>query len=121
MTRALYPIYKYGENDFSLSVVDTREQYEIEEELFLGSLRALSSYLDQAPISNQSSVIALFQAGPDQYKICIMKDTAGFYDLYRDSGYSERGSMYQILMFAKEIAPMNQYGSENESDMKLNM
>lgn len=117
----LYPIYKYGENDFSLSVVDTREQYEVEEELFFGNLRALSGYLDQAPISDEASVIALFQAGQDQYKICTMKDTTGFYDLYRDSGYSERGSMNQILMFAKEIAPMKQYGTEPESDMKLNM
>lgn len=117
----LYPIYKYGENDFSLSVVEARKDYEIDEELFSGNLHALSGYLDQAPVSNEASLTALFQAGPEQYKICTIKDTADFYDLYRDSGYSERGSKSEILMLAREVVSMEQCGPEPLSDMKLNI
>lgn len=48
----LYPIYKYGENDFSLSVVEIPQPYATEQELFSGSLEGLSEFLDRMPVSN---------------------------------------------------------------------
>lgn len=115
----LYPIYKYGENDFSLGVVETREIYDIAEELFSGNLFALSEFLDHVHVSEEIFLVSFFRTGPEQYKICSMKDTEHFYDLYRNDGYSERGTKRDILRFAKEIEITVQQSPALSDNMEL--
>ncbi len=99
----LYPIYKYGENDFSLSVVEIPQPYATEQELFSGSFEGLSEFLDRMPVSDEQPLTVLFRLSPEQYKICTLKDAEDFYSQYQKEGYSERGSKENILRITNEI------------------
>lgn len=88
----LYPIYKYGENDFSLSVVEIPQPYATEQELLSGSFEGLSEFLDRIPVSDELPLTALFRLSTEQYKICTLKGAEDFYSQYQNDGYSERGS-----------------------------
>jgi hypothetical protein len=99
----LYPIYKYGENNFSLSVVEIPQSYATEQELFSGSFEGLSEFLDRMPVSDEQPLTVLFRLSPEQYKICTLKDAEDFYSKYQNEGYSERGSKENILRLINEI------------------